>query len=163
MYCETETSIWVDTIKAVVPSLIVTLGWYISHFLTSKRDRKTEIRKRAVDLCGRIIDDTKKIREISLKYHSSSRDKPTELDLVTSFNDLTLALDALKKLGADAEIVDSCSGAILKFKQASTRFHFEDGHTQPLPAGDLILLEISRCASSSIQALDVCRSHILLK
>lgn len=161
MCCKADASVWLEITKLVIPALIVTVGWFISHYLTSKRDRKVEIRKRAVDRCDALINEVAKTRDISLKYHVSERSVPVELELVSRFADLSLALPQLTALGAEVDSVSKCSAIFLKFKQAITLVHFEDGHTGVLKADDEQLFEIARCASSTLRCLRECQSLIL--
>lgn len=150
-----------DWLKALGPTLATVVGWYQVHKLTSERDVKSEKRKRAIDRCDKLIEECIRIRERATKYHTADRDHALELELKANFADLGLGLPFLSGLGIKEDSVRECTLHVVAFKRSVQAKHFEEAHTSPLLASDIILLDIAGSASGLIRSIRACQNSML--
>lgn len=136
-------------------AIVVGVGWYVVHKLTTNREREKALRDAVLDSVDTIAGSVTDLLACAQQYHRKERDIADEIRIKMDLQDLSIRLNSLSDIYLEASPLAHCRSKVTGLRKAITGQHFEDEHYAPLTATD------QQYQSIAAAALDL--KHGLLK
>ncbi len=153
-----DTSVNAEILKFLLQAVIVGVGWFAVHKLSSRRDKDKLRLEMLVKTTDGLCEDLSKLLSQAREYHVNIRNENTEVSMKTALQDLSMRTAFLSDLSSNKDELRRCRGTLINFKRAISGTHFEDEHTESLAINDQ-LLEIMALEYSKAKAALVKLKH----
>ena len=125
-----------ELVKFLGQAVIVVVGWWVVHQLSSARDRDKSRRELVAKSADALADALGPLLIEAREYHLTARDVARELQLKMALQDLSMRASGLSEVCSDESFLAPCRGDIGGLRRAITGVHFEDEHLEPSGATD---------------------------
>jgi hypothetical protein len=125
-----ESTAWVEILKFVGQGFFVFVGWYVVNRLSITRDRDKSRREMVTKTTDSLCECVDKLFSDAREYHTKERDTAKEFHIKNGFQDLSFRIASLSKLVEEEHYHRPCIDAVIHFRQAVTKDHFEDEHIE---------------------------------
>jgi hypothetical protein len=145
-------------VAVMVPAILVIAGWFIVNKTQANRERRKHLRDAAAELQDKLWE----IEKITIEYHSTSRQRALEREIVAKLGRFEKGCAALPRFVASQRFWPACkkdnvkidAKAIQQFRKALTLRHFYDEHTDALDDGDDLIQLIEVACTEVNQSID---------
>lgn len=149
-----EASTAAGVFASVLQAASIAVGWYVVHRLSAARDLDKARREIVADSVDGLASELNQLLLDARAYHIAARNVETEIKIKMTLQGVNLQVQGLADLRCDVAAVGKIRASVRRLKQAITGGHFEDEHTEPLPANaqqlELIAAEVIAARQSML-------------